>query len=167
MLHLLKEWRRLPAIRLSVFQKKNQPHSVGSHSYCKGAQRTSVTLMENSFSLERERSSRLTNDGQLERLWLPHSVVRMWMMGGYTGLPLQDGVCMCSLPHQRHYSGKRISCSNLKFLGWKKKLYLQGLDETRYCSFSISSSTRWVKSWRKWRCTCIKFRCFDSASHNS
>lgn len=36
------------------------------------------------------------------------------MVQGST-LDLQDEVCICSLPYQRRYPGKWVSCGNLKF----------------------------------------------------
>lgn len=82
------------------------------------------------------------------------------------GLPLEDEICVCSLPHQCCSSGERFSFWNPNFLGWK--IHPQGLDEVRCCLFSvISSPEKRVNSWRKQYWTCIKFSCFNSTSHNS
>ena len=66
------------------------------------------------------------------------SVVLIVLFFGFflKGLPLQDEVCVCSLPHQRRYSGEWFSCWNPKFWGWK--IHPQGLDEARGCLFSNS-----------------------------
>jgi hypothetical protein len=82
----------------------------------------------------------------------------------YTGLPLHDENCVCSLLHQCYYSGEYVSCWNIKFPGWKR--HQQGLDKARCCLFSISSPERWVNPWRKWQWS-FKFSCFNLANLNS
>ena len=71
----------------------------------KGPRGTSSTSIQNSVSLERKRrGSTLKNGGEIERNWLLFALsVVMYTTSsrGYTGLPLQDKLCVCSLPHQR------------------------------------------------------------------
>lgn len=133
------------------YQNVSRPENVNitrkGHSHCEGPQgrprRDFDQLLESWVSLARERRG----SGWGGRNLQSHSEPEQ---GCYPGLPVQNDIWECSLPHQCPHSGEWVLGWNLKWGGWK--IQPQGSDEVQCCLFWFSSPEEWINHWRKWYC---------------